>query len=190
MVLTRKVGTERPYPLVLLLYIVTFTVYGYYWWFKAHDEVYKQFELGNDGREQGVLWLVLGVLFYPLIFVHLAYFVANVEYVRKRLGFPQGITTAGFLGLAITGSVLTFAALLSGVIAVSFAQTLGQGGAIVGGVLGSLAGLFLVASVVLLIIAYARLQGDINGIWHGYLQRMQELIAPEPDDLPAVAAGP
>lgn len=181
-VLTRKVGRERSYGVVLLLYIITFSIYGYYWWFRVHDELQRQFELDREGRDQAVVWLVMGVLFYPLLFVHLGYLVSNLRYVRQRLGMRDGLTVGGFLGLAITGVVLFFMGYMSFAILFGIADVVEDAmrtPLIVSGIITWI--VLAVASAVLLIIAYARLQGDLNEVWRAYDQRMAELMAPEPD---------
>lgn len=166
MVLTTKVGKKRPFSRGLLLSIVTLGIYGIYWAYKAHDEVHKQFELDKEGRDNGILWLILGILIGPLVFVYYYKFIENVRYVRERLRLPQSFTFGKYIGLTL----LSFAVIFGSVITFVAASV----GSASGGADEPAAALFLVVVVgylaALAIIAYTyyRIQTDVNGVWDAY----------------------
>lgn len=194
MVLTQKLGKQRNFGLVVLLYIVTFGIYGIYWHYKVHSEVYKQFELQRDGKDEGIVWLILGiVLFQPLMWVYQWLFVSNVRYVRERLGFEKNLSAGTFLGLSIPGGILAGIGVFFLIFGVAVSagdlddpelseeerdfleamQGIAAGGAVVGG-------LMLVGGFAMMLIAFARLQGDVNGIWQAYDRRMGQLSSGPP----------
>lgn len=182
MVLAQKVGTERSFPLVVLLFVVTFGIYGIYWQYKAHHEVFRQFELESEGRDEGILWFILGlVLFQPLVWVYQYMFVNNVRYIRERSALGPGISPGGFLGLVITASVLAFVGFLAFyipfVIALAEAEEAGGDAADVAlPVLGILAAAVLImASWALQLVAFGRLQASLNAVWHDFDDRLDEL---------------
>lgn len=192
MVLTHKVGQERNYALVVLLVVVTLGIYGIYWHYKAHDELFKQFELEKEGRDQGVIWFVLGyVLSFVigfvgqiLLYVYLWMFVGNVRYVRERLGFEKSLSAGGFLALLIGAGVVVFIGIIV-MLAPLIAESVdaAQEGrelsdeealdAIVGGI--GIFALFAVISVVMQLVAYGLLQSNINEVWRAYDRRAAQL---------------
>jgi hypothetical protein len=103
--LDRKVGKQRPFWRGLLLTIVTLGIYGIYWNYKAHDEVFKQFELEKEGRDEGILFLVLGLIIGPLIWVYQYKFAENINHTRQELGLAEGVSSVEFL-LWVTVGVL------------------------------------------------------------------------------------
>lgn len=100
-VLAHAVGKKRNPWRGLLLATVTFGIYRYYWIYKAPTEVHKQFELDREGRDDSVVWLVLGIVLPFLLLVYDWKAVANVRYVRARLGLEGGITPARFTLLPV-----------------------------------------------------------------------------------------
>lgn len=177
MVLVRRIGRERPYPLVLLLYVATLGIYGIYWHYKTHHEVYRQFELDLDGRQEGVVWLVLDRVFFPLRWIYQYGFVGNVAHVRTRMGAKKSLSPATFLGLTIPGGTLVYAAFILAVVASSIdadaSPRLATGLAIA-------AGAAFVLGAGLQIPAFAMLQTNMNGLWRAFDQRMLELMPPAP----------
>ncbi len=168
MVLARRVGSVRPYPLVLLLYVGTFGLYGIYWHYKAHHEVYRQFELDLEQRLEGVVWLLLDRAFFPLRWVFQHGFVGNVQHVRRRMGLKDGIDPAMFLSLVIPGSSLAYFALI-------MLLTGADGGPDSAAFLWASAGSFAFAAA-LQIPAYALLQRDMNDLWRAFDARMEEVM--------------
>lgn len=167
MVLARRVGTVRPFPLVLLLYVGTFGLYGIYWHYKAHHELYRQFELDLEQRLEGVVWLLLDRAFFPLRWVFQHGFVGNVVHVRRRMGLRDGVDPATFLGLVIPGSSLAY---------FSFIMLLtGVGGPNSTIFVWAAAGAFAFAAL-LQIPAYAMLQRDLNQVWEAFDVRMDQVM--------------
>lgn len=97
MVLERRVGKKRGFLRGFLLTVVTLGVYGIYWNYKAHKEVFQQFEMESRGHDDGVLFLVLGLVIPPLIWVYQYKFVENIETVRQEMGLPEGVSAVEFL---------------------------------------------------------------------------------------------
>lgn len=192
MVLTQMVGKKRPFLRGLLLTIFTFGIYGIYWMYKAHDELYKQFELQKEGRDEGILWLILGLVLFPLQFVYSWIFAGNVEYLRQRLDLPRRVTAGRFVGLQLGGYLVFFVGyvpLLIGMLAVGETATEEE----VFAAMGAGFALFAVAAVAatgLLMFAYYQLQAGINEIWDAYASRMQTLTQPAPTASSAVTATP
>lgn len=191
MVLAQMVGKKRPFVRGLLLTVFTVGIYGIYWLFKAHDEVYKQFELQREGREEGVQWLVLGrhVLF-PLQLLYCWMFVGNVEYVRRRLNLPAGITPGAFIALLIGGYVALFA----GYVYLATSVTMDEDATpeeVAGAFAPAFGGFLLMAGLAAAIqgIGYYRLQSGINSVWDAYQDRMRTLAA-APGGLPVPGAAP
>lgn len=185
MVLAKRIGRERPYPLVLLLYVATFGIYGHYWHYKAHHEVYRQFELDLENRTEGLVWLVLDRIFFPLRWVFQYSFVGNVASVRRRLGFRDTLKPGTFLGFSIPGSILLYAAFI--LLIIANPETVGE----------DLASVFLLSAAataavgaILQIVAFALLQSDLNGLWRAFDGRMRQLFpAPPPPPSPPAGAG-
>lgn len=182
MVLSRKVGKPRPFWRGLLLTVFTAGIYSLYWNYKVHAELYRQFELAQEGRDEGVTWYIVGLVLFPLQFVYFWTMVANVRYVRVRLALPRGLSPGAFLALFVGGVALFFAGALYAVsvlpadpesvpteeLEAAFERALP---AFVGGSL---------AALVLVPLAYYRLQRDINAVWAAYDARIAELAAPPP----------
>lgn len=182
MVLARRVGKKRSFLAGFLLSIVTALVYSIYWNYRAHDEVYRQFELEKEGRDEGVVWYVLGIILPPFLLAYWWIMVSNVAYVRGRMRLGRGVGPGVFLTL----TTLAFAAYFGALVALLVAT----GGNAPNASLASLAAGLLVSCLALGGLAYARLQRDINEVWDAYDLRMMELRAPEappPAPPPAVA---
>jgi hypothetical protein len=194
MVLVRRIGQPRSFWLVLVFYVGTFGVYGIYWHYKTHHEVYRQFELDLDARDEGTVWLVLDRVFFPLRWIFQYGFVSNVTHVRRRLHADQGITPSQFLGLVIPGATLSYGAFILLVIGQSFLDTPNEGLAYL---FSQLAVATYVLGAALQVPAYYRLQRDMNRIWHRFDERMDALMPPAPSRpgvwqpvLPAPAVSP
>lgn len=188
-VLARRVGKPRSFGRGLALTVFTVGLYALYWNYKAHDEVYRQFELDDEGRDEGVLWYVLGVVLFAPLFVYMWVFAANVAHVRARMGLPRGATPRAFVTTTALGFVAYFAGaiwLTAALLALPADATDEQiaeaaGPRMPAFLLGAL------AFVVLVPAAYLRLQRDLNGLWAAYDRRAAELTAP-PIPPPASAA--
>lgn len=183
-VLAVRVGRPRPFWQGFGLAVVTFGFYSYYWDFKTQDELYKQFELAREGREQGVVWYIMGFLLPVLRFVYFAHYVGNVRYLRTRFGFGRSLSIGRFLGLAIPAAVAFYVGVLLGlVLALSgVAADPATGGVVVTNAdrldLGfSIAVLSFLAYVVLYAVAYFLLQRDVNEVWSAYDARAAALMA-------------
>lgn len=199
MVLPQRVGKRRSFGVVVLLYLVTFGIYGLVWNYKAHHEVFRQFELDREGKEEGMVWFILGiVLLQPLFWVYQYGFVRNVAYVRARLGRQGGLRPGGFLGMAIPGSILLtigFVMLVIGVVFVNIdarpddpatpddetitdaqAERMNR----LGTTLATLGGLMAMGGAALALSAYGRLQGALNQIWDDYDTRVTWLQSARP----------
>jgi hypothetical protein len=169
LVKTDKIGKPRPFWRGLLLTIVTFGLYGIYWRFKAPKEVHEQFELIKDGRDDHVVWLVLGLVLPVVMLVYEYKIVDNVRYIRRRLSLPEGISPGTFVGLRVASSAVTFLALLGVLIFAptqSFESNIAQW-------LGAF-GIAIVSSFALLGYAFWRLQTDINDVWQAWEARVDE----------------
>lgn len=186
MVLAQKVGQKRSFGLGLLLTIVTFGIYAIFWNYKAHNELYRQFELEREDRDEGMVWYVLGLTLQPLLVAYLWIFASNVDYLRQRIGLPRKMTPGKFVALAGTGVGIIAGATILLVVA-SFGvpenATQEETAAAIGAVSDAFLAL-LATGGVLVAIAYAGLQKDINELWDAYdariayLSRHPEEIAP------------
>lgn len=109
MVKPTKVGKARSFWRGFFLTIVTLGIYSIYWEFKTHHEVYQQFDLEDEGRDEGIILFILAILI-PLVglilfFIYMAKFIGNVNFVRGKMGQGEGVgalefilwTTAGWL---------------------------------------------------------------------------------------------
>jgi len=196
-VLAVKVGRQRKPAVGFGLALVTFNVYSYFWDYKAHREVFDQFELGREGRGDAGFWYFLSTALPVLRFPYYYAAVANVQHVRLRLGLRPGITPGAFLGLTIPAVSLLLIGYLVGSILIVGGDAdmdvlrIGWG---IGVLFAGLA-----AYAVLETIAYVRLQRDINGVWDAYDRRRAQLMAappagpgwvqaPPPEAWPAVPA--
>lgn len=177
MVLASAVGKKRPFWRGFALTAATVGVYSLYWNYKAHSEVFRQFELEREGRDEGVAWYILGLVFLPLQFVYFWILAANVAYVRHRLALAPGIRPGVFvalvgagLGAYFVGAFVLFST--SGVLP-SDAPTQETGIPRGPGLAAFVAG--TAVAFLALPIAYGRLQRDINGVWDAYAARMREI---------------
>lgn len=177
MVLAVKVGKRRPFWRGFLLALGSVGIYGRYWDYRAHDEVYKQFELAREGREEGVPWYVMAYPLPVLKFVYYYHFVSNIRYLRMRMGFARNLSPGGFLGLSIPGTaslVLAFV-LFASLLPASFGTDAAGDSYVQDPGLMQASFIILavgvVAWVTLRSVAYFRLQSDINGIWETYETR-------------------
>ncbi|MCA1819141.1 MAG: DUF4234 domain-containing protein [Halobacteriales archaeon] len=176
MVLAQKVGRPRSFWHVFLLSTVTFGVYWFYWAYRSQDEVYRQFELAREGRDEGVVWLMFGNFLPFLRYIYYYRYVSNTRYLRQRFGFAQSLGPGAFLGLSLTaGAVFTVLALVG--LSLMGAALDTRGGDIEVLQPGLLAAGYVVLAVaaaqwgVLKALALRSLQSDVNGIWAAYDQR-------------------
>jgi hypothetical protein len=183
-VLALKVGRQRKPAVGFGLALATFNVYSYYWDYKAHRELFDQFELARDGRTDGGFWYFLSTALPVLRFPYHYAVVGNVQYLRQRLGLRLGITPGGFLAFTIPAvSVLLIGYVVGSVLLFNAEDThdprLAWGiGVLLGG---------LVVYAILETLAYVRLQRDINGVWDAYDHRAAQLTAARPA-APAMSA--
>lgn len=198
-VLTRKVGTERSFPVVALLFVLTFGLYGIYWHYKVQNELYKQFELYQEPRDEGVVWLLYGyVVFRPLLWVFVYILVDNVQHVRARFGMPGTPTPARVVTLAVLGAIVGYAGLgflyagaVLGLDPVPPDDMSREEAASLATLLTGLAVLFLLTGALLLVLAYAPLQHAVNQVWRAFDDRMAQLRPQVPEGLvPWPAVGP
>ncbi len=179
MVLARRIGQPRNFALVLLLYVATFGIYGIYWHYRAHREVYRQFELDLEGRDEGIFWLLLDRVFFPLRWVFQYGFVGNVSHVRRRMGLDNNLSPTTFLGLSIPGSTLRYGSVLFLLVAGAFTDPSGEPtnttayATFVALAIGAVA-----VGIALEIPAYFMLQRDLNGLWAAFDGRIHELMPP------------
>lgn len=182
-VLANPVGKPRSTGRGFLLAVATASLYAFYWDFRAHMELYEQFELRRERREHGGVWYVLAFLFWALRFVYYYHFAANVGYLMRRMGHPRPLTPAAILGLKIPATSVLFVLLPVGGLLVAT----GTAGLVVLGVvlaIGSLA-----TWMVLKIVAYARLQSSVNWVWGMYHERARQLRRVMPGQAPAPVQG-
>ena len=177
-VLAQKVGQKRSFGVGLLLTIVTFGIYAVYWNYRAHSELYRQFELAREGRDEGMVWYVLGLTLPPFLIPYFWVFAANVAYVRERIGLTRRMTPGRFVLLAGLG----VGAIAAGIILVQAAYLATGESAddpeastpLVDNAVVILVLLALVAAV-LVGLAYRGLQRDINELWDAYDARIRYL---------------
>ena len=196
MVLASKVGKERSFGAGFLLTIVTFGIYAIYWNYRAHNELYRQFELEREGRDEGMVWYVLGLTLQPLLVAYMWIFASNVDYLRRRIGLHRQTTPGKFVsiagsGVACWGTAIVLLAVAS--FGISEEATPEEVDAAFAPYGGPILGLFL-AGAILLAVAYWMLQRDINEVWDAYDARMgylrqhpEEMMSP---DRAALAAAP
>lgn len=192
MVLAEAVGKKRTYLRGLLLTIATFGVYAIYWNYRAHNEVYRQFELERERRDEGMVWYVLGLIIPPLLVAYLWIFASNVAYVRKRIGLSANWTAGRFvMTVGVAVGLVTVA-----LIALTVASTAPGTGATEAQITASLEAAAPLAlglsagAVILAGIAYRGLQNDINELWDAYRARVTYLkgstVAPLPERIAAL----
>jgi len=190
-VLATKVGRERSFGVGFLLTIVTFGIYAIYWNYRAHNELYRQFELEREQRDEGMVWYVLGLTLQPLLIAYMWIFASNVDYLRRRIGLHRQMTPGKFVAVAGTG-VAAFAVAIIMLVAASLAvpEEATQEEASAATADASVLALSLaLAGIVLLAVAYWGLQRDINEVWDAYDARMTYLRAhPEEIRAPQMAA--
>lgn len=187
MVLAFQVGRRRPFWRGFLLTVITFGIYSFYWDYKAHDELYKQFELAREERDEGVVWYILGFILPVLRFAYYYHFVANVRYLRQRMRHDRILSPGAFLSMVIVATTTLAITSIVAAIMASAAVTQDEDGdlriddqaqfnlaavIVAGGTL---------AFLVLQMVAYYRLQSGINAVWESYQGRAAQLrgwIAP------------
>ncbi len=184
MVLTTRVGRPRSFALGLFLTIVTFGIYGVYWSYKAHVEVHRQYELDREGRDDAVVWLVLGLLLPILLVVYYWKFVSNVRYVRARMQLPGGITPGGFVTGFVLASLVVFAgsiAALGALDELDGVDTENPSEAekrVIEDVLSRVVAAYLGAIVVAVLVAlvpFYLLQRDVNETWTWFDANVHQL---------------
>jgi MFS family permease len=179
MVLGVRVGKKRGFWRGFFLSLGTVGFYAVYWNYKAHDEVYKQFELQRENRDEGVLWYLLGLIFPPFVFAYLWTFASNVAYVRERMRLPRRSSPGSFVGLLGVGLGLFLAGWFALIVALTVTEAVDPAAESTP-VLDAAGSLFLAGFVLLVVlgaVAYYRMQRDLNELWDAYDRRVQELIA-------------
>lgn len=182
MVKTVRVGKKRSFARGLLLTIVTFGIYGLYWSYKAPHEVYRQFDLEDEGRDEGVVWLILGLLIPFLIIVYYWKAIDNLRYIRTRLGLADRLKPGTFVALFVGPNVvlvLLYLIVVLPFVAVDAGATEETASDALFPILmvllvGALVGLVLTAA------GFAMFQRDINEVWDAWATRMRELTTPPP----------
>lgn len=191
LVLTGAVGKKRHPLRGFLLTIVTFGIYRYYWIYKAPTEVYRQFELDREGRDDSVVWLILGILLPVLILVYDWKAVENVRYVRARLGLQGGITPAKFTLLPVAIAAVGFVVIVVGGLAL---ETSGIGSSTDAAegedVLYGVAGLIFLVALAVNVWTYVAFQNDINAVWDAWAARVQQIATPAAAGPAATGASP
>lgn len=179
MVLATRVGQKRSFALGILLTVVTFGIYAVYWNYRAHNELYRQFELGREGRDEGMVWYVLGLVLPPFLLAYLWVFASNVSSLRERIGLARRMTPARLItlvGLGV-GAFAVGIVLLETALVVTgtepTAQELNAAVEAAGGTFLLLAAL----AALLLALGYHGLQRDINELWDAYDARVAYLRA-------------
>lgn len=183
-VIAYRLGRPRKFAVCFWLTVASVWLYSYYWDHKVHDELYKQFELAREGRDQGTTWYIFGLLFFFFRFVYYYYFVANVQYLRARFGMPGGIRPGVFLGHVIPAVAIL---IIGGQVGIVMAANAfgtdddGEGflddpGLLAAGILTILGS--LAVYITLEALAYWRLQRDVNLVWEAYDRRMAQITAP------------
>lgn len=189
MVLATRVGRPRRFAVGLLLTIVTFGIYAVYWNYKAHNELYRQFELAREKRDEGMVWYVLGLVLPPFLVAYLWVFGSNVRYLRERVGLRVGMTPGGLVtlvGSAVAAFAIGLILIEAAVVAAGPEPTREELDAAVGKAGLPFLALAAVAAI-LFAIAYKMLQRDINELWTAYDARMAYLAA-NPPQAPALRA--
>jgi hypothetical protein len=180
-VLAERVGKKRSFWRGLLLTIATFGLYAIYWNYRAQNEVYRQFELSKEGRDEGVLWYVLGLVLVPFLVAYFWTMVSNVQYVRERMRLPRSLSPAKFVTLFSIGVGAYLAAVIF-VVALDATGSISMDPGAEPSGLEVLAGELIIAGAVAFLAtvpyAYARLQKDVNEVWDAYDRRLAELTAP------------
>lgn len=189
MVLAERVGTKRSFGVGLLLTVVTFGIYAVYWNYKAHNELYRQFELAREGRDEGMVWYVLGLVVPPFLLAYLWVFAANVSYLRERVGLRRG-TTPGRLvtlvGLGIGAFAVGIILLETALVVTGTEPTAEEVNAAVDAAGGTFL-LLAVLAATIMAVAYRGLQRDINELWDAYDARILYLRAHPEEARPAMA---
>lgn len=173
MVLAQRVGRPRSPGRGFLLTIATLGVYAPYWTVKAHMELFHQFELARERRQDGLGWLGVSLALPVLSFVYLFHFAANVRYLEERIGTKRPLSPAGIVLLVLFGVI--FAGLLGGFVGPLLVSAGLEDNAadaiLIAGILvtalGALVGLLLI------VIAFVQWQNHINRIWRYYDWRMR-----------------
>ncbi len=171
--------------------VLTFNFYRYYWDYKAHMELYHQFELSREGRRDGVVWYTMARIFSVLDFPYFYYFASNLEYLGRRMNHNKVAKPGLVLGLLIPAYTLLILGTLPGsVVAMEGLDVNADGEVVVvseaqliAGVIMAVGG--LVSWIVLKAAAYAHLQGAVNRIWASYDWRMRQIRSSADDSAPA-----
>src|ERR1051326_3611891 len=91
MTLPHKVGTQRNFWTGLLLSIVTLGIYGLYWNWKVHNEIFEQFELKKEGRDEGMVFFIVGIFVNIVRWIFQYRSVEDLNYVRARSNMAPGV---------------------------------------------------------------------------------------------------
>lgn len=97
------VGEIRSTGIGILLYIVTLSIYSWYWWYKTHDEMKRHTGYGVGG---GVALLL--AIFIPIVMVFLTSSEAGQLYERKGQPKPVSGMTGLWILLPLVGGIVWF----------------------------------------------------------------------------------
>lgn len=187
MVLLNRRGIERHPALLIVLSIVTFGLYLPYWYYATHRELFDQFELEQDRKESGFIWLLYGhVVLRPLVFVYEWIMVSNLVHVRQRMGFRKSIGPGAVISVTIGAMVLgvVFLFVGYGVLIVNMPdqdadltaeeETDQLLEALAKAIPVFLAGVLV--PIVMRLTIYAVVQSQFNQVWRAFDARITELV--------------
>ena len=183
-VLGERVGKKRSFAAGLLLSVATAGVYAIYWNYKAHAEVYRQFELSRENRDEGVLWYILGIILPPFLLAYAWVMSSNVAYVRDRMRLRRSMTPGKFVALVTVG----FGSYFAGALALTLVELSGAASPDAASGALTLFGFGALMFLATVPYAYHRLQKDVNELWDAYDARMREITAPPAAEAPAAPA--
>ncbi|HET6398245.1 MAG TPA: DUF4234 domain-containing protein [Candidatus Thermoplasmatota archaeon] len=168
MVLARPVGGPRSFAWVLGATLATFGLYGIYWRYRAHVELHRQFELQEEGRPDGVEFLLFAPFLLPLLWVYEWVLAANVALLARRMALAP-LRPAGFLAGSAGGLVLALAGAF-------LLLSAGDARALPTPRLQALMALSLLGlGTAVAALAFRSLQACINRIWAAHAQRVRHL---------------
>jgi hypothetical protein len=184
MVLPNKVGKQRSFGRGLLFTILSLGIYSYYWNYKVHNELFEQFELKKEGRDEGIVFFIVGIFVSVILWIFQYKAVENLNYVRARSGMPVRLTPGAFLAWRIVPTVAAVVLLVPLFVLAPFLFFGGDPGrateANAAGFVGALVLVAIVFVVVALggqMVAYAKYQESLNEVWDRYDERRAALVA-------------
>ena len=187
MVLAFPVGKPRPFWRGFGLAVATVSVYGFYWDFKTHMELYHQFELKREHREDGAVWYIMGFLLPVLRFVYYYHFSANLAYLQTRMRHARRVSPGTVVTLMIAATSSLFLLPFVGSIIASVGFEADASSMVVLGF--TIIAIGVALWVVLKAVAYHLLQRNINRVWASFHQRLAQLKAVEAPPATAPTGG-